>query len=111
MKVLLTHDAPAGVVFEGHCRDINWPSNATGLDDLVRGVRPLVCFLGHHHTRLDSEIGGVRCISLYKLQMPGNLVAIEMPERGREWSILGKWPPRMPSHDRSRLRRSTPSVT
>jgi predicted phosphohydrolase len=101
VDVLLTHDAPAGVVFERHRRGLNWPSEAAGLDDLVRGVRPRVCFFGHHHVRLDSEIGGVRCIGLNKVRMPGNLVAVEMPERGREWSVLGEWPPRSPSVARS----------
>jgi len=101
VDVLLTHDAPAGVVFERHRRGLNWPSETAGLDDLVRGVRPRVCFFGHHHTRLDSEIGGVRCIGLNKVRMPGNLVAVEMPERGREWSVLGEWPPCSPPVARS----------
>jgi hypothetical protein len=34
-------------------------------------------FSGHHHTRLDAEIAGVRCIGLNKVAMPGNLVALD----------------------------------
>jgi len=62
--------------------------------DLVRGVRPRVCFFGHHHTRLDSQIDGVPCIGLNKVRMPGNLVALDMPARGGEYEILGEWPKR-----------------
>jgi predicted phosphohydrolase len=94
VDLLLTHDAPAGVVFPRHRRGFNWASEAVGLDDLVRGVRPRVCFFGHHHTRLDSQIDGVPCIGLNKVRMPGNLVAIDVPERGRDWTVLGEWPTR-----------------
>jgi hypothetical protein len=31
-------------------------------------------FFGYHHTRLDADIAGVRCIGLNKVAMPGNLV-------------------------------------
>jgi predicted phosphohydrolase len=92
VDVLLTHDAPAGVMFERHRRGLNWASEAMGLDDLVRGVRPRVCFFGHHHTRVHSELEGVPCIGLNKVRMPGNLVAIEIAERGRAWTLLGEWP-------------------
>jgi hypothetical protein len=34
------------------------------------------------------------CIGLNKVRMPGNLVAVEVPERGREWTVLGEWPER-----------------
>lgn len=29
-----------------------------------------------------------------RARMPGNLVAIDVPERGREWMVLGEWPER-----------------
>jgi hypothetical protein len=67
-------------------------SEASGLDLLVAGTRPKVCFFGHHHRRIDAEVAGVRCIGLNKVRMPGNLVAIDFNPRGREWSILGEWP-------------------
>jgi hypothetical protein len=54
IDVLLTHDVPAGVVFPRHREGLDWVSEAVGLDDLVRGTRPRVCFFGHHHTRLDA---------------------------------------------------------
>jgi len=47
---------------------------------------------GHHHTRLDSEVAGVRCIGLNKVQKPGNLVAIDIDPCRREWSVRGEWP-------------------
>jgi hypothetical protein len=55
-----------------------------------------VCFFGHHHTRLDSQIDGVPCIGLNKVRILGNLVAIDVPGRGREWTVLGEWPERRP---------------
>jgi predicted phosphodiesterase len=92
--VLLVHDAPAGVQFETHRRGAGWVSEAEGLDDLVGGVRPRVCFFGHHHTRVDSQVAGVPCVGLNKVRMPGNLVAVELASQGRGWCILGEWPPR-----------------
>jgi predicted phosphodiesterase len=94
VDVLLVHDAPAGVRFERHRRGPGYVSEAAGLDDLIRRVRPRVCLFGHHHARFDSEVDGVPCLGLNKVGKPGNLVAIEFDERGRGWSILGEWPPR-----------------
>jgi hypothetical protein len=51
-----------------------------------------VCFFGHHHTRIDAEVAGVRCIGLNAVGRPGNLVAVEFDERGPAWSVLGEWP-------------------
>src|SRR5256885_13258944 len=56
VDILLVHDAPAGVKFERHRRGSGWVSEAAGLDQLVAGVRPRVCFFGHHHTRVDGEV-------------------------------------------------------
>lgn len=94
VDILLTHDAPAGVVFPRHRRGQNWPSEAVGLDELVHGVRPRVCFFGHHHTRIDAEIAGIPCVGLNKVRMPGNLVAIDFPAPGAPWTKLGEWPER-----------------
>ena len=101
VDVLLVHDAPAGVCFERHRRGAGFVSEAEGLDDLVRGVRPRVCFFGHHHTRIDSEVAGVPCVGLNKIRMPGNLVAVELDPRGRGWSVLGEWPPRRQNREPS----------
>jgi predicted phosphodiesterase len=96
IDILLVHDAPAGVRFERHRHGAGWVSEAVGLDQLVAGVRPKVCFFGHHHTRVDGEVAGVRCIGLNKVMMPGNLVAIDLEPRGGTCSILGEWPNRAP---------------
>jgi hypothetical protein len=96
IDVLLVHDAPAGVRFERHRRGAGYVSEATGLDDLLRSTRPRVCFFGHHHSRFDATVDGVPCVGLNKVRMPGNLVAVELDERDRGWSILGEWPPRRP---------------
>ena len=47
---------------------------------------------GHHHTRVDAEVSGVRCIGLNKVAMPGNLVAIDMEPGKRDWSLVGEYP-------------------
>ena len=96
VDVLLVHDAPAGVRFDRHRRGPGFISEAAGLDDLVRGVLPRVCFFGHHHARLDSEVAGVPCVGLNKVRMPGNLVAIELDAQARGWRILGEWPVKGP---------------
>lgn len=92
VDLLLVHDAPAGVRFKKHRRGSGWVSEAAGLDELIQRLRPLVCFFGHHHTRVDSEVAGIRCIGLNKLHRPGNLVAIDIDPRRREWSVRGEWP-------------------
>lgn len=93
VDILLTHDAPAGVRFERHRRGKGYISEAAGLDMLLARVQPRVCFFGHHHTRVEAEVAGVRCIGLNKVGMPGNLVAIDIePQPGRRhWSLLGEY--------------------
>jgi len=78
VDILLTHDAPAGVRFEGHRRGAGYVSEAAGLDLLLARVQPRVCFFGHHHIRVDAEVSGIRCIGLNKIARPGNLVAIDI---------------------------------
>ncbi len=94
IDIVLTHDAPAGVRFEGHRRGPDYTSEAMGLDDLLAGTKPRVCFFGHHHNRVDSEVAGVRCVGLNKVTMPGNLVAIEMRQHVPGYLSLGEWPRR-----------------
>lgn len=65
-----------------------------GLSQAVVRTRPRVCFFGHHHTRLDADVAGVRCIGLNKVAMPGNLVALHVPAQGRGYEMLGEWPRR-----------------
>jgi predicted phosphodiesterase len=91
VDIVLTHDAPAGVRFERHRRGAGYVSEAVGLDVLLTRVKPRVCFFGHHHTRVDAEVSGVRCIGLNKIAMPGNLVAIDMEPGKRAWSLLGEF--------------------
>jgi predicted phosphohydrolase len=91
LDILLTHDAPAGVVFEQHRRG-RYISEAIGLDELLIRARPRVCIFGHHHSRVSSTVAGVPCIGLNKCPYPGYLVAIEMCAGEREWRVLGEWP-------------------
>ena len=93
IDIVLTHDAPAGVRYARH-RGGEFVSEAVGLADLIAKVQPRVCFFGHHHTRVDSEAAGVRCIGLNEVVHPGNLFAIEMMQGERGWSALGEWPAR-----------------
>ncbi len=75
---LLTHDAPTGVVFPTHRQGRNWASTALGLGDLVRAIKPLMCFFGHHHTRLNANIHGVSCVGLNKIRRPGHLLTLNL---------------------------------
>ena len=94
IDIVLTHDAPAGVKFAKHRQGDGWVSNAAGLDELLARAKPRVCFFGHHHTRIDSNVGGVQCVGLNKVRRPGNLVAIEMSgNENKQWRPLGEWPP------------------
>lgn len=91
VDIVLTHDAPAGVRFERHRQGTGYVSEAAGLDVLLARLRPRVCFFGHHHTRVDAVVSGVRCIGLNKVFMPGNLGAIDMEPGEGEFSILGEY--------------------
>jgi len=95
LDVLLLHDAPAGVEIVKHRREGNhhrYVSEAAGLAEAVAATRPRVCFFGHHHRRVDAEVAGVQCVGLNIVGWPGNLVAVDLPARGRNWSVLGEWP-------------------
>jgi predicted phosphodiesterase len=92
IDIVLTHDAPAGVRFERHRQGAGFVSSAAGLDQVLLRTRPRLCFFGHHHTRIDAEVAGVRCIGLNKVAMPGNLVAIDIEPGRQDWSILGEFP-------------------
>lgn len=91
VDIVLMHDAPAGVCFQRHRRGTGYVSQAAGLDVVLSRARPRVCFFGHHHTRVDAAVSGVSCIGLNKVGCPGNLVAVEIKAKGREWSILGEY--------------------
>lgn len=91
VDIVLTHDAPAGVRFPRNRRGEPYTSEAEGLDVLLARLRPRVCFFGHHHTRVDAEIAGVRCIGLNRVAMPRSLVAIDIEPGRCEWSVVGQY--------------------
>lgn len=102
LDVLLLHDAPAGVEIVKHDRRgdrHSYVSEAPGLTQAIESTLSRVCFFGHHHRRVDAEVSGVRCIGLNIVGRPGNLVAIDMPARGRGWAVRGEWPPAEAPHD------------
>lgn len=91
VDLLLTHDAPAGIRFSQHRRGSGYGSEAAGLDLVLQRAKPLVCFFGHHHARVDAEVAGVHCIGLNKIGFPGNLIAVEVDSGRRAWSILAEY--------------------
>jgi predicted phosphodiesterase len=91
VDIVLMHDAPAGICFPCHRRGAGYVSQAAGLDVVLARARPRVCFFGHHHARVDAEVSGVSCIGLNKVRCPGNLVAVDIKSKGREWSVLGEY--------------------
>ncbi len=96
LDVLLLHDAPGGVEFTWTRKDGSirrrFTSEAEGLAQVVASTRPTVCLFGHYHTRLDAVIEGVPCIGLNKVGCPGNLVAVDLRQKERAFSVLGEWP-------------------
>lgn len=101
--ILLLHDAPLGTEFvqrrpKGERR---YTSTAVGLTEAVTRVRPRVCFFGHHHNRVDWDVDGIKCVGLNVVRRPGNLVAIEVPVKGRQWQHLGEWPLNNGTHSAS----------
>jgi hypothetical protein len=92
IDVLLLHDAgtklakrlPSGTLQP-------YVSQAAGLGEAIARTRPKVCFFGHHHQRVDTDVSGVRCIGLNAVGRPGNLVAFTLGEAACE--IVGEWPP------------------
>ncbi len=91
IDVLLLHDAPKGVEIP-KSRGA-YLSDAEGLDRAIVAVKPRLCFFGHHHARVRTEVEGVPCLGLNIVGRPGNLVAIEIsPSNGEPWKLLGEWP-------------------
>ncbi len=90
VDIVLTHDAPAGISFPRHNRGRGFVSRSEGLAALIERLSPTVCFFGHHHTRVDAEITGVRCIGLNKVAEPGNMVAIDISQDHDAWILLGE---------------------
>ena len=92
--ILLLHDAPLGteLVQKRQSGERRYTSTAVGLAEAVTRVRPRVCFFGHHHNRVDWDVGGIKCVGLNVVRRPGNLVGIEVSVKGREWQHLGEWP-------------------
>jgi predicted phosphodiesterase len=91
VAIMLTHDAPAGVSFPRHHGGRGFVSRAEGLDAMLAQVSPSVCFFGHHHTRVDAQIAGVRCFGLNAVGQPGNLVAIDIESKRGQWWVAGEW--------------------
>jgi predicted phosphohydrolase len=91
VDIVLLHDAPAGVRFETHRRGRGYVSEAAGLDTMLAQARPKVCLFGHHHTRIDSVVSGVRCLGMNKVGCPGHLVAILFEPASGQWSVLGEY--------------------
>ena len=92
VDVLLVQDAPAGVQFERHRRGAGWVSEAEGLDDLVRGMRPRVCFshsFRNHRSSRNRRILVKNCRDFRRL-------ATRPSPPGM---VLG-WRPRVPSPGR-----------
>jgi hypothetical protein len=91
IDVLLLHDAPKGVTIPKKRGD--YLSDAEGLDAAVVSVRPRVCFFGHHHARVRTEVEGVPCLGLNIVGRPGYLVAMDIPASVQApWTLLGEWP-------------------
>lgn len=91
VDIVLTHDAPAGVHFKRNGRSSDYVSETAGLNLLLARLRPRICFFGHHHARVDAEVSGVRCLGLNKIGCLGNLVAVEIDPRSKNWSLLGEF--------------------
>ena len=76
IDVLLLHDAPDGVRFPA-----GYTSQSEGLRALIERVRPMACFFGHHHERIDVKIPGTCCIGLNLVGRAGNLFAFDLARR------------------------------
>lgn len=83
LDVVLFHDAPLGIEFVKRMvsgTERRYASQAEGLTEVLRRVRPKLCFFGHHHAAIDVVIEGVRCIGLNAVGYPGNLVAFDLEQ-------------------------------
>jgi len=80
VDVLLLHDAPGGIWMPttGGRQTSGYETTGPELADLVRRVRPRVCFFGHHHQRVRAQIAGVPVEGLGLVGRPGALVAWDL---------------------------------
>lgn len=69
--ILLTHEAPDGVVIrEG--ADLGRPE----IGDLIRTTAPRYAFFGHHHWHFEGRIGQTTVVGLADIARPGGLYAL-----------------------------------
>lgn len=88
IDIMLFHDSPAGIVFNGMRG--RYVSPTLGLNDVLAALSPIVCFFGHHHTRVDAMIKGVRCIGLNKVGCSGSVMIVDVNNASQTFEIVGE---------------------
>jgi Icc-related predicted phosphoesterase len=58
VDVLLTHEAPHGVVYYGY------DAGCERIDELLDALNPDLCLVGHHERHVEGEYGDTRVVSL-----------------------------------------------
>lgn len=58
VDVLLTHEAPHGVVYYGY------DAGCEPVDELLAALEPDLCLVGHHHRHVEANVGNTRVIGL-----------------------------------------------
>ncbi|WP_135825393.1 metallophosphoesterase family protein [Halorussus ruber] len=58
VDVLLTHEAPHGVVYYGY------DAGCERIDELLDALNPDLCLVGHHERHVEAEYGDTRVVSL-----------------------------------------------
>ncbi len=69
--ILLTHEAPDGVVIRDGV-DLGRPE----IGALIRKAAPRFAFFGHHHWHVKAEIGGTAAVGLSLIQREGGMYPI-----------------------------------
>ncbi|MFA5811234.1 MAG: metallophosphoesterase family protein [bacterium] len=69
--ILLTHEAPDGVVSRDGV-DLGRPE----IGALIRKVTPRFAFFGHHHWHTKAEIGSTTVVGLSRIQREGGMYPI-----------------------------------
>jgi len=69
--ILLTHEAPDGVVLKGGL-DLGRPE----IGELIRRTAPRFAFLGHHHWHTIAKMGSTTVVGLARIQKEGGMYPI-----------------------------------
>lgn len=89
IDIILTHDAPEGVLIEDNNKNKYYPV-ALGLRKFITEIKPSIAFFGHHHGICRSRIDKIPVYGLNVIDEKGSLFAIK--SNLNQFDVVGIYP-------------------